>query len=1059
MKKVIGKIIITAGVFALILSAQAQSGTWTNLNDSVWSASTNWLNGTVADGSGTTADFSTTDQLSTRTVILDSSRTNGNLVFADTDTNTAAGWVLTTNIPGGQVLTLAGSAPTITVNALAPGNFVEIQTPIAGVNGLTKAGPGELQLTGPTPTLTGGIVINSGNLRAASVGVQTVTNSATLTLTSGSAFLGSSTVPGMYVPAGATANLVDVATGSHFYNGVSGGAGSTLNILCQGNGTTFSSDRNWAWFGSLGTVNVSAETGERWNWRLRSNGGNFDGNSFQNTTVNIDSVTAFLSTFSSGSVCRFGALNGTTNAILNGGSAGSFARYIIGQLNTDSLWEGQMNTGNGFSLTKEGTGALTLSGTNILYQPTANATVALRGGETTINAGTLVLTNGAYINRGIMSGTEEIFSQIIVNSNGTYDVTGTTNNTTSPLTLLRGAGKVKGDYIHDEAVLSPGGNLVAGTLTFLNNLTITNNPSIDPGTLAPFALVTSNSTMRFDISPSLTSGNDRINVAGQVFVDGNPDLEVNFLGGASAGAYTLIYATNGVVGNPSTWNVKWGGRGAAPTITTTANEVQLNVSLGSAGNLVWKGGISGVWDVNTTSNWFNGTTDDRFFQLDNVRFDDSLGASLQPSITLGTIVTPASIVVSNDLAVNSTYTISGSGQIGGGGTLTKLGAGLFTLTTANSFSGGTTIGGGTLDIGGVASAVGSGSVTMSNGTFQSSLGSGTLTIASPIAFATDTTNYLQVDGGSITLLSGNFTGPSSARVVLQSTQTPKALDFDGDKTGFAGTMQFASQVVLRFRSAAAAGTSAIRWEMGDVSAALGSLGSGTPRTYPLGYLSGGSSSTLGGHESSGGGLGSDVTWEIGAQGLDSTFAGVIRNGNQSGGSNTTSIVKVGAGTLTLSGGLNTYTGNTTVSNGVLATTTATTIPAGSTVVLATPGKLQLDFTGTNFVRGLVIDGVTQAGGTYGATGSGAANIDNTHFAGTGLLWVGAPPATALSASVSGTSLTLDWPSGQGWQLQVQTNSIDAGLGTNWLNVTGAAAPYNVQMDVLNPTVFYRLIYP
>ena len=1053
MKSITRVMALITGAISLSTAALAQSGTWTNQSDSVWSAPTNWLNAVVADGAGNAADFSATDLTVDQIVTLDSARTVGSLVFGDTDANTPANWFIRTNIPGGQTLTLSGGTRAITVNALGAGAYAQIEAVLAGTTGLTKDGAGELRLL-PTPTLTGGMTINAGNLRAVSVGVQTVTNSATLTLDAAGAFLGSATVSGMFVPAGATANLVDVATGSHFYNGVSGGAGSTLNILCQGNGMTLSSDRNWAWFGQLGTVNVSAETGERWNWRLRSNGGNFDGNSFQNTTVNVDAVTVFLNVFSGGSDCRFGALNGTTNAILNGGGAGSFARYIIGQLNTASLWEGQMNTGNGFNLTKEGTGVLTLSGTNILYQPTANATVARRGGETIINAGTLALTNGASIHRGIMNGTEEIFARVIVNTNGIYEVTGTTNNSTAPLTILRGAGTIKGDYVHDEAILSPGDALLARTLTFLDDLTITNNPSIDPNTLTPYALVTSNSTIRFDISPSLTSGNDLINVAGQAIVDGNPDVEVNFLGGASAGSYVLINATNGVVGNPSSWNVKWGGRGAAPTVTATANQVLLNVSLGGAASLVWQGFTNGVWDVNTTSNWLNGAAVDKYFQLDSVTFNES--APLQTAVTLNTIVTPASMTVSND---GTSYSITGSGQIGGGGSLTKRGTGLLTLSTANTYSGGTTVSdGGTLDIAGTANALGTGSLSLDNGKFQSLFGSGSITIATPINFAANSTNILQADGAANTVFGGNFTGPSSAWVVMQSSQFPKGSDFDGDKTGFTGTMEFASQVVLRFRSVAAAGTSAIRWELGDVSASLGSLGTGTPRVFTLGSVNGGATAVLGGHESSGNGLGSDVTWEIGALNLNNTFAGTIRNGNQAGGSNATSVIKVGTGTLTLSGA-NTYSGHTTVSNGILATTTAATIPNASTVAIAAPGVLNLNFTGTNYVRGLVINGVTQPDGTYGSSSSPAGTVDNTHFAGTGVLWVGAPPQPTLSSSVSGTQLTLDWPASQGWRLQAQTNSLTTGISSTWFNVTPAVPPYVVEIDPASPTVFFRLVYP
>jgi autotransporter-associated beta strand protein len=881
-----------------------------------------------------------------------------------------------------------------------------------------------------------------------------VTNSATIRLTSTAAGLGSATVPGMFVPAGATGNLVDENTGSHFYNGISGGAGSTASILCMGNGMTFSVDRNWAIYGSLGTLNLMAEAGEAWNCRIRHNGGGFNGNSFQFTTVNVGSVTVFNNANSGGNETRFGALNGTTNAILNGGAAGTFARYIIGELNTDSLWEGRMGTGNGFFLRKEGTGKLTLSGTNIVFQPTANANLTLRGGETTINAGTLALTNGASFNRGIINVAEEIFSRVIVNTNGTYDVTGTTNNSTSPLTIVSGAGKIVGNYIHDEAVLSPGADLLARTMTFLNDLTITNNPSIDPNTLLPYALVTSNSTIRFDISPSLTSGNDLINVAGQAFVDGNPDVIVNFLGGASAGSYVLINATNGVVGSPASWNVKWGGRGAAPAVSATANQVLLTVSLGGAGNLVWQGFTNNVWDVNTTSNWLNSAAVDKFFQLDTVTFNES--APLQTAIALNTIVTPASTTVSNDA---TTYAISGSGQIGGGGSITKRGTGTLTLTTANTYSGGTTVSeAGTIDIGSTFSALGSGSLTMNGGGFRSLLASSSATLATPIAFGANTTNILQTDGAGNTILGGNFTGPSSTRVLLQTDAAPKPLDFSGDNTGFTGTVQFNGNVFLRFRTEPAAGTSAIGWEMNNAGGLIGSLGNNAPRTFSLGYLSGGVNDRLGGHESGGGGAGSHVTWVIGDQNLNMAFDGIIRNGNQTSGSNVTAIVKVGTGTLTLSGA-NTYTGPTIISNGVISTTSTLAIPNATTVMIANPGLLNLNFVGTNFVRGLVINGVAQPDGTYGATGSGAATIDNTHFSGTGVVWVGTPPSASLGSSFNGTQVTLDWPANQGWRLQSQTNSLTIGITASWFDAPVATPPFTSDINLTNETVFYRLVYP
>ena len=74
---------ITSICFALlagVLVSDAQSGVWTNDTSSVWSGTTNWANGIVADGSGNTADF-TMNNSNFDAVTLDSSRSLGTLLF------------------------------------------------------------------------------------------------------------------------------------------------------------------------------------------------------------------------------------------------------------------------------------------------------------------------------------------------------------------------------------------------------------------------------------------------------------------------------------------------------------------------------------------------------------------------------------------------------------------------------------------------------------------------------------------------------------------------------------------------------------------------------------------------------------------------------------------------------------------------------------------------------------------------------------------------------------------------------------------------------------------
>ena len=71
-------------------------------------------------------------------------------------------------------------------------------------------------------------------------------------------------------------------------------------------------------------------------------------------------------------------------------------------------------------------------------------------------------------------------------------------------------------------------------------------------------------------------------------------------------------------------------------------------------------------------------------------------------------------------------------------------------------------------------------------------------------------------------------------------------------------------------------------------------------------------------------------------------------------------------------------------------------------------------------------------------------------------------AANSSASAYGNTLMLSWSAAHtGWRLQVQTNNLAAGLGTNWFDVPGSTATnrMSLPMDPLNGSVFYRLIFP
>jgi autotransporter-associated beta strand protein len=68
----------------------------------------------------------------------------------------------------------------------------------------------------------------------------------------------------------------------------------------------------------------------------------------------------------------------------------------------------------------------------------------------------------------------------------------------------------------------------------------------------------------------------------------------------------------------------------------------------------------------------------------------------------------------------------------------------------------------------------------------------------------------------------------------------------------------------------------------------------------------------------------------------------------------------------------------------------------------------------------------------------------------------------LMPQLSGNSIHLSWPPDHlGWRLQGQTNTLQSGLGTNWVTLPGSASvtATNIQINSADPSMFFRLVYP
>ena len=71
------------------------------------------------------------------------------------------------------------------------------------------------------------------------------------------------------------------------------------------------------------------------------------------------------------------------------------------------------------------------------------------------------------------------------------------------------------------------------------------------------------------------------------------------------------------------------------------------------------------------------------------------------------------------------------------------------------------------------------------------------------------------------------------------------------------------------------------------------------------------------------------------------------------------------------------------------------------------------------------------------------------------------PAT-LAASLNAGQLQIIWPQEHtGWILQSQTNSIAAGLGTNWVTIASSTETnrVNISLAPTSGSAFFRLAHP
>jgi len=246
------------------------------------------------------------------------------------------------------------------------------------------------------------------------------------------------------------------------------------------------------------------------------------------------------------------------------------------------------------------------------------------------------------------------------------------------------------------------------------------------------------------------------------------------------------------------------------------------------------------------------------------------------------------------------HAVTFSGVVSGPGGLTKAGAGTLTLSAANTYTGGTNITGGTLQLGAGGSLANTGALTVDGGTFD--LGGNSQTTGA-VVLTSGAINNGNLTGSSYDVQSGSI-GANLLGTAALSKNGSGTVILSGTNTYSGGTGIDGGTLVVSADNNLGASGSAISLRGGTLQAGasfnLGSTRAVTLVTGPVG--SGGSGGT------------------IDTNGYNLGFAGVI--------SGVGSFTKAGSGTLTLSGS-NTYTGATYINAGTLQLGTGGALPINS----------------------------------------------------------------------------------------------------------------------------------
>ena len=620
---------------------------------------------------------------------------------------------------GGFGLTIAGSG-----NA----SFAGV---ISGGGGLTMGGNGLLTLASSS-SYTGGTTISSGTIAITGVAVsgnpdpsvyalgpfgQTVTVNGALNLTNVQSSWG-----GMHQNFSGSGTINLITNGTSYDSQINGGTltNFTGTINASGNGVEYIAYTG----GTAATLNVTVGSGG-------------------NGSLNLEASNGYT----------WGTLTG--NGVISGQGGGA-PSLTVGYLNQNSTFSGVLNSTGSISLTKVGTGMLTLAGNNNTYTggttinggilTVGNPSQQLPSGTITVAAGATMnfaptsegyrtltgrnftiagsgsggngaiqvnvpTTAGAYADVGIFglalagNATVGTFGGANCSGGGQQDGIHFDEGSGGPLTLNGYTLTIVGDaktsfYLcatncitGTGAIVINSGNLATWDAQSWASGTITLNPGATLANLSGGAVA---APLVLN-GGTLNSGNGIAIFSGSASLSGNVTFFNSFLGWGGTGTNLQgnISGTGGLI-NAAGTNILSGSNTYTGNTVVQGGSLTLANSAAMLNSTLTAGAIS-----------FSSSVSGHAFMIG--------GLSGAGNISLNDGTNAVALTVGNNNQ-STTY----SGQLSSNGSLTLTGTGTLTLTGNNNYSGGTTVSGGCLQIGNFGANEGttvlpSGSITVASG--------------------------------------------------------------------------------------------------------------------------------------------------------------------------------------------------------------------------------------------------------------------------------------------------------------------------------------------------------